>query len=138
MVAVEWLPRENPLIPSAIAAFDSVAADLIRRLLKCPEKQLQSMRGVSSSGVVVITAEHADLPWVDGAIYLGQEANSGIFLPTSLVPSVPAVLLERAICLKYRDLARPFAIIAAPPAVVPMGNAMQITSQALARWLETS
>jgi hypothetical protein len=68
-----------------------------------------------------------DLPWVDGALYLGRDgAAPSLLLPTTLEPDVPAPLLERAVLARARGSAPPIALLVDPPALVGAGMARAV------------
>src|SRR2546421_12248969 len=96
-IRVTWRSRQSPLTPVAVAAQGEAARLLAGRLLARDDADLARLQGVAGPGLLVISGEEGALPWVDGAIYLGRDTEaSALLLPTTLEPSVPLPLLERA------------------------------------------
>ena len=75
-----------------------------------------------------------DLPWVDGATWLGQDPSArGLYLPTQRAPSVHPALLLRAI--RQRGVQGPVAILPGDGTLVPLGEARPIDADRLRAWL---
>jgi hypothetical protein len=53
------------------------------------------LRAVFSTDAFLVLGDAEQLPWADGAAYLGRE--DGLLLPTTEAPSVPADLLRCAL-----------------------------------------
>jgi hypothetical protein len=108
---------------------------LAHRLLRDPDA-LSNFKAVGAPGLLVILGPEPQLPWVDGVVYLGHDTESpSLLFPTSLEPSVPAALLERA--LKVTHLLRgPCAVLLDPPAIVPLAEARTLARASLIKWLE--
>ena len=87
--------------------------------------------------LIVLVGARADLPWIDGIVYLGRDpAAPALLLPTTLAPDVPPALLERAVLARLSGAAPPIAVLVDPPALVPLGEARPVDRGVLARWVE--
>lgn len=107
-----WSPRDNPLAPLGVAACSAaLSTEMIIKLLKKEDSELAKLQCVAGSGVIFILADENDLPWLDGVVYLGQERNSTIYIPTNLNVSVPLPLLERALLVANPNLLPPIAVL---------------------------
>lgn len=94
MIPLEWSRREPPLTPVAVTATGAVVHPLreatISRLRTGAE-----LRAASDGSWLVVLGNSADLPWADGATYLGWDG--GLLVPTTLVPAPPVGLLRGAL-----------------------------------------
>jgi hypothetical protein len=108
---------------------------LAHRLLRDPDA-LSNFKAVGAPGLLVILGPEPQLPWVDGVVYLGHDAESpSLLFPTCLEPSVPAALLERALTVTHL-LRGPCALLLDPPAIVPLAEARTLARASLIKWLE--
>lgn len=133
MIAVSFTARSIPLAPVAIAALGPHARTLIARLREIPDDHLRRYTGVTSRNATVVLGP--DLPWFDGALYLG--AQGALLLPTWAEPSVHPLLLEKALRRAMREApAGPLAILIstlqAAPLVVPLAGARPLSRARLA------
>ena len=97
---VRWVPRDTPLLPAAVVGTGDVARALVRRLLRLDE-----------GGLVAVMGAEGVLPWVDGAVYLGRDADAPtLYLPTALRPDVHLTLFERAF-VRGRTIESPVAVV---------------------------
>lgn len=87
-----WRRREPPLAVRAVAACGSAARTLAAEAASRVEEGVL-LRAVSDEEWVVVLGAADDLPWVDGARYLGWDA--GALVPTTHEP-VPSTSLWRA------------------------------------------
>ena len=111
------------------------ATKLAHRLLRDPDS-LSHYKGVGAPGLLVVLGEEKQLPWVEGVVYLGHDAESpALWFPTNLEPSVPAALLERSLAVVHKQ-AGPCAVLLDPPAIVPLSEARTIAQASLLKWLE--
>jgi len=89
--ALEWVPREPPLPAVAVAGSGPVAAALAAsarsRVLEGAE-----LRAAAADDWILVLGDSDDLPWADGAHYLGFDA--GLLVPTTRTP-VPRAELWR-------------------------------------------
>jgi len=108
---VRWVPRDTPLLPAAVVGTGDVARALVRRLLRLDEGGLVALQGVAGVGLVAVMGAEGVLPWVDGAVYLGRDADAPtLYLPTALRPDVHLTLFERAF-VRGRTIESPVAVV---------------------------
>jgi hypothetical protein len=111
-IDVIWSPREFALAPQAVAACNSVLAKaMAAKLLKRNDDELRTLQCVAGSSVLFVIGDESDLPWLDGVVYIGQERNSTIYVPTMLQASAPLPLLERALLSANPTLMPPIAVL---------------------------
>lgn len=135
-IPVGWGPREPPLGIAAVAGWGDCATELASR---AAARQFRdgAVAVVASEDALVLIGSGEDLPWADGAVYLGRDpAAAGMLLPTILVPSVPVDLLERAVRKRFA-VTGPIAVIPRGPTVevLPLGEARGVGVADLARWV---
>ena len=137
LIEVAWRPRSSPLAPVGLAARGAEAATrLAQRLLSEPDEVLSSLKGVCAPQLLLILGQGESLPWVDAVTYLGRdERTPSLLLPTTLEPSVPLPLLERAIAGRFKNVS-PCALLVNPGLIVPLAEARAVARPALALWLE--
>lgn len=116
-VGITWSRREPPLTPVAVVADTSTCsvAGTVRTLAQATVERLAAgadLRVVEGDGWIVVIGLADDLPWVDGATYLGWD--SGLLVRTSLQPSVPAALLRAALPPADLVVALPDHVLLAP------------------------
>ncbi|MET0237981.1 MAG: hypothetical protein ABW224_25300 [Kibdelosporangium sp.] len=115
----QWTPREPPLPAVAVAGTDDAGVAL-RAAAVARIAAGAVLRASTGDGWTLILGDLADLPWADGAIYLGQDA--GLLVPATMRPSLPAGVLRAAFgpsalaVLPGRVLAGPAPIRPADPA----------------------
>jgi hypothetical protein len=132
---VRWAPREPPLAPRAAIGLGEVARALARRLLALPAEAMGRLSGVGGADVLVVMADEAALPWVDGVIYLGRDPEApSLLLPTTLRPDVPPPLFEEAVLGRVRGTP-PVVVLPEPPVLVATGAARPLDRGALEAWL---
>jgi hypothetical protein len=113
---VRWVDREPPLAPSGVAPRGDAARELAAKLADRGD-----LRGVAGAGLVVVLG--TELPWVDGAIWLGVDPLApGLYLPTTRRPEDPIEWVEAAV---LREVSRPAALLE-DGAVVPLAAARPI------------
>ncbi len=137
LIPVHWQPRRIPLEPAAVAARGPVAERLVERLLTGEPDVLARLRGGAGDDVVLILGTAADLPWVDGAIYLGQDATApGLYLPTAAAPDVPLPLLQNALRRAVDGQeSTPFAVLPEWNLLLPLVNIRPLGAEWLRQWL---
>lgn len=124
-------------MPCAVAAQGEAAHRLARRLLEYDEANLGLLQGVAERGTLVVRAETAALPWVEGVIYLGQDAEApALLLPTALRPDFPAALLERAMRAQFPNVAPPIAVLPDALQAVSLAGARTVVRASVQTWLE--
>ena len=97
-VLVSWHLRDEPLAPIGVAARGAAARVLARRLLQRDDETLQKLEGISAGEWLIFRGAAENLPWADGAIYLGRAAVAPTLLLPTLWRSAPnAALLQRAL-----------------------------------------
>ncbi len=134
---LHWFPRERPLLPCAVAAHGEAAQRLARRLLEYGEAELEQLQGVAEWGILLIRGDMAMLPWAEGVIYMGQDAEApALLLPTALRPDFPVALLERALRAQFPTVAPPLAVLPGTLQVVSMAGARTVARARLQAWLE--
>jgi hypothetical protein len=132
-----FAPRADSLDPAAVIGTGRVARALAHRLLRLADADLATLRGVTGDGLIALMGDAASLPWVDGVVYLGRDADAPrLLLPTTLRPTVAADVFERAIARHAGRQASPWAILTAPPRVIPLANALPVERAHVLRWLE--
>lgn len=133
--AVTFLARAAALDAVAAAATGDTAQALAERLLLFTDDALAGLRGVAAPGLVAVMGETAALPWVDGIVYLGRDGDAPrLLMPTTLRPTLNAELFEEAIARHARGTG-PWAVLAAPPRVIPFGDAVAVERSHVLRWL---
>jgi hypothetical protein len=136
LVEVTFSPRTDSLDPVAVIGTGPVARALAHRLLRLADADLAVLRGVAGDGLIALMGEAAALPWVDGVVYLGRDADAPrLLLPTTLRPAVAVDVFERAIARHAGRLGGPWAVLAAPPRVIPIADALPVERAHVLRWL---
>lgn len=135
-ISVAWRPRTTPLDPIGVAARGEAARSLARRLLAREDEALARLSGVAAPELLVVLGESADLPWVDGAVYLGRDAAApSLLLPTTREPALPLPLVERAFA-RATDAPPPLAVLLDPPLLASAQAARPILRTTLQSWLD--
>jgi hypothetical protein len=94
---------------------------------------LHFLQGIGAEQMILLTGEGENLPWTNGAIYLGRDAQMpSILLPTTLKPNCPLDLFERALNEKFGRFT-PFAVL--PEKIIPFGAAKPLSRAAVENWL---
>jgi hypothetical protein len=133
---VSFGPRASPLVPVAAAARGPSAVALARHLAARDDAALARLSGVSGPGLLLVVGDAADLPWIDGIVYLGKDPGApSLLLPTAREPDVPASLFERAVLLRSPGLDAPIAVLLDPPALAGAGSARPVRRAALLAFL---
>jgi hypothetical protein len=125
------------LSPVAAVAFGERARALAVRLLALDESHRERLTASVANAMLIVGGDAADLPWIDGILYLGVDAEAPeLLLPTTSCPSVPVDLFARAITSRFKSQPRPLAVVHDPPSVIPLGALRRIDRGALQKWLE--
>lgn len=131
-----WRPRRTPLDPVGVAARGEAARALARRLLAREDEALARLNGAAAPELLIVLGDSAELPWVDGAVYLGRDAAApSLLLPTTREPSVPLPLVERA-CSRTVEAPPPFALLLDPPLLTSLQAARPVLRTTLQSWLD--
>lgn len=93
-VTLSWSPQEPPRRPAAVLGREGSACRLALAVHQ-RGADAAGLRVAAAPGLLLVVGDEADLPWADGATYLGRE--EGVLLPTTLAPSVPPDLLRQAL-----------------------------------------
>jgi MoxR-vWA-beta-propeller ternary system domain bpX5 len=138
-VDLRFVPRTDSLNPVSVIGTGPVARALAARLLHLRDEHLGVLRGVAGDDLVAVLGDSASLPWVDGVAYLGRDAGAPrMLLPTTLCPTVPLDVFERAIARHAGGLESPWAIMVSPPRVISLADARPIERGHILRWLGAS
>lgn len=130
---ITWAPRAEPLPIGGCTARGPAARALVDRLLALDDRALAALEGCATPERVVVFGPAAALPWVDGAVWLGQDpAAPSLWLPTHSAPGVPADLLARAV---GRRVAGPVVVL---PDVLVAAAALPLGRSHLAAWRASS
>ena len=117
-IPVPWGERPEPLESLAVVAFDGAARSLARRVLEASDDRLSRLRaaGGTAACALLILGVADDLPWADGAVYLGKDPEApSLLLPTMLRPDMPLPLVERAVLRQSAGMQGP--IVYLPPSL---------------------
>ncbi len=134
---LKWLPRPIPLTPCAVWAQGEAAQRLARRLLEYEEAELAQMQGVAERGMLLVRGSETALPWAEGVVYLGQDADApSLLLPTALRPDFPVALLERVMRTQFPTVAPPLAVLPGTRQVFSMAGARTVARERIVAWLE--
>jgi MoxR-vWA-beta-propeller ternary system domain bpX5 len=139
LIALQWRLRAAPLDPVGMAVRGAAARTLAQRLLARDDAALGRLSGVAAPDLLMVLGEAADLPWVDGAVYLGRDAEApSLLLPTTREPAVPLPLVERALLARARTsgTSPPYAVLVDPPLLASAQAARPILRPVLQAWLE--
>jgi hypothetical protein len=133
LLKIEWQNCFDALSPCALIAFDAAAISLAEKLLSFEDEKLSAFQGVSSERMILITGDGENLPWANGATYLGRDAKiPSVLLPTTLSPIIPLELFDRLLNENFRQFA-PFAVL--PEKIIPFGKAKTLSRRVLENWL---
>jgi hypothetical protein len=130
-MALVVVPRREPLAPSAVLGVGAAARALLRRLSELSEERLLRLRAARSDDALVVCGDAAELPWADGVVYLGRDAEApSLLVPTALNVEQPLSLLERALVKRLKGESAagpaPWAVCFSPWLVVSAGSARPV------------
>jgi len=94
-LTVEWTVRASPLVPAAVVALGPVVGRLARSALRELDAGATSLVAATGSSCLLVLGDAHELPWADGAFYLGWDA--GVLMPTLARPTLPVDLFAAAI-----------------------------------------
>jgi hypothetical protein len=110
---------------------------LARRALERDDEQLVRLRGAASGDLLLFLGDAEELPWADGAVYLGRDPDApGLLMPTLLAPAVHAPLLERAFRRRFPDAGQPIAVLPGARVLLSAAAARPVDRVTLRAWLE--
>lgn len=137
VLSVNWLHREPPLTPSAVAAWgSSCIKEFVGRLSLRNEANVKRARFVIGENILVMLAAEDDLPWAEGVIYLASQPGTNLLLPTSLIPSVPPQLFERAFNNRFPRTKPPLAVLPTIPAIFSLADSFATNVDSLKKYAE--
>lgn len=138
MIVVAWKARTEPLEPVAVAATGSAAQVLAQRLLERSDDELKRLRGVSWTHGLAIEGAENDLPWADGALYVGRDERAPkLLLPCALEPDAPLDLWARAFERGLeRELAAPIVVLPNVHTAISLAGARGVERAKLQEWLQ--
>jgi MoxR-vWA-beta-propeller ternary system domain bpX5 len=121
VIPVDWRPRAVPLPVVAVAARGEPALRLV-------ERATPRFRGIGGPGWLVLLGD--ELPWVDGAVYLGRDPDAPrLLLPTHSAPHAGgapvAGLVDRWAADRCAGMPGPYAVIPGW-GVIPVGEARAV------------
>lgn len=92
---LQWSEREPPLPIGGVLGRGRASAALAHRLTETSEHKPSGLRLAVAGDALVVFGAAEELPWVDGATWLGDD--QGLMCPTTLVPNLPPALLAAAV-----------------------------------------
>lgn len=92
---VGWTTRASPLRPAAVVALGPIVEGLARSTLRGFDAGATSLVVAADDSCLLVLGEADELPWADGAFYLGWDA--GVLMPTLVQPDLPADLFAATI-----------------------------------------
>lgn len=119
-----WHVRDSPLAAAAVVA----SGDALPRLKRSTYARVQigaRLIVAADHGYLLVIGNEADLPWSDGAVYLGWEA--GVLVPTTSRPIPSTALIVDA---ARRAAADNDLVVVLPGAVLHVSNRAPITDPA--------
>ncbi|HKV12615.1 MAG TPA: hypothetical protein VJ725_31005, partial [Thermoanaerobaculia bacterium] len=138
-IPVVWSPRARPLPPVGAVARGRAARLLGERLLARSDEDLARLEGVAGEDLLIVLGPAAELPWTDGAVYVGRDPEApSLLLPTTREPSVPLPLLEQALIARAQrvpGVSPPLVVFPDPPLVASTLEARPVTRVMLMIWL---
>lgn len=130
---IHWQNRTDALAPCALVAFDEASISLAKKLLTLEDETLTSLEGVGAKRMILLIGDGNNLPWTDGAIYLGRDRQiPSKLIPTTIKPAIPLDLFEKVLNEKFKGLS-PFAVL--PEKIIPYGGAKRLSRSVLKNWL---
>jgi hypothetical protein len=136
-IPVTFVPHPDALEALAVIGVGPAARALGARLLAESDERLRKLRGVAGRGALVVLGPSDELPWADGVHYLGRHSSApSLLLPTTLRPDVPLEVFEQAVLEREPRLLSPVCVIAAPPRLISVNDALPIERDKLRGWLE--
>ena len=95
---IVWTPSQQPLPASGLLVYASEYPLLRAKLGAFTSEQKAHLKLAHGSKVAILLGASQNLPWIPGALYLGQTNGvTNLYLPTSLSPSLPIALIASAV-----------------------------------------
>ena len=133
MTVLAWQRRPEPLAASGMVTAGAATKRLLVRLGLIDEAALAGLTFVATRDLLVLIGAADTLPWVDGARYCAPEPLAqALWLPTTLAPILPAVLLRRAATARVGE--HPVLLWNAPEQFLPLQGQRALTPSLL-HWL---
>jgi hypothetical protein len=134
---VTFAPHPDALEALAVIGIGPAARALATRMLDESDDRLRKLRGVAAPGALVVLAPTDALPWADGVQYLGRHPSApNLLVPTTLRPDVPLEVFEQAVLEREPRLLPPVCVVATPPRLISVNDALPIERDKLRGWLE--
>lgn len=131
---LNWIPRDEPLIPIAVVSHGDTARRLIERVLKDDVEKMQRLNGVVVNDTIILTGKPEDLPWIIGVEYLGVDPDAPhLLLPTNSTLEMPVALLSEILYRKF--LRAPIAVVPSTKSLIPTDIARPLDRDRLLAWL---
>ncbi len=121
-IDVVWSPREFSLAPLAVATCSLELTRALALKLMNNETLLPNLQCVVGKDMLFVLADESFLPWMDGVVYLGQERNCTMYVPTCWQVGVPIQILEKALLTANPELRPPFAVLPSISAVISLAK----------------
>lgn len=133
MSVLAWTAREAALAPSGLVCTGAATPQLLASLGRRAPAELARLSAVATRSLLVVLGANELLPWIDGVRYCAPApAAPQLWLPTHLVPGLPADLLQAN--LVARAGRSPVLLWNEPEMLLPLDQATALTP-ALLDWL---
>ena len=95
---IVWTPSQQPLPASGLLIYASEFTQLRGKLRTFTAEQNTRVKLAHNKSVALLQGTDEDLPWIPGALYLGQVSGvTNLYLPTTLSPSLPIPLIASVV-----------------------------------------
>ncbi|WP_022951102.1 hypothetical protein [Leucothrix mucor] len=99
---IVWKPSQQPLPASGLLIYAAEYPLFKAKLASFTPEQKARLKLAHGSDVAVLLGANQDLPWIPGALYLGQASGvTNLYLPTTLSPSLPIALIASAVATLF-------------------------------------
>jgi hypothetical protein len=134
-MSLDWRDDDAPPEARGVVGVGHAARRLLEALPE--DAAARGLEVAASVELLVVTGALADLPWVDGAIYVAPRPEApGLWLPTTERPREPLDLVLRA--AQARPAPLPLLMLRAPAMLVPLARlraaSPTLLAQVAARW----
>lgn len=128
-LSLSWVQRTEPLPASAMFTPSTRVKALLQQLLSMPDDYLQKLDGLQCDAGILITGQEADLPWINGCLYLGMDQQAHhCLMSTQHQPTIPTGLLDQAIAQRYQQTV---AIIPGCDVLIPVSGTRTLARKTL-------